>query len=250
MVSVVPFKICQQPDDSSCGPTCLHAVYQFFGDPISLKDTIAQVPELDGGGTLAVYLACHALKRGYKATIIPYNLKVFDPTWSQASAAEISAKLQQQLFCKQEPDLQVAIKAYLTFLKLGGRLRFEVLTAALIRHYLKKSIPIMTGLSSTYLYQTAREYDTDGQLIYDDVRGESTGHFVVLAGYDRKERTVLVADPLDPNPITPDRYYHVDIYRLICAIMLGVLTYDGNLLIIEPKKPKPSPEKTLHVDRG
>jgi hypothetical protein len=23
---------------------------------------------------------------------------------------------------------------------------------------------------------------------------------------------------------------------LICAIMLGVLTYDGNLLIIEPKK--------------
>jgi hypothetical protein len=32
------------------------------------------------------------------------------------------------------------------------------------------------------------------------------------------------------------RYYDVDIYRLVCAIMLGILTYDGNLLIIGKKQ--------------
>jgi hypothetical protein len=238
MDSVAQFSICNQPDDSSCGPTCLHAVYRYYDDPIPLKDTIAEVPQLDGGGTLAVYLACHALQRGYRTTIIPYNLKVFDPTWSNASAVEIEDKLRQQLALRPDSELKVAIEAYLTYLRLGGRLKFEVLTPSLIRRYLKRSVPIVTGLSSTYLYQTAREYEVGGHLIHDDVRGESTGHFVVLSGYDRQDRSVLVADPLDPNPLTADRYYHVDIYRLICAIMLGVLTYDGNLLIIESKNRK------------
>ena len=235
-MDLVPhFNIRHQPDDSTCGPTCLQAVYQFYGDPISLGETIVQVPQLGDGGTLAVYLACHALKRGYRATIIPFNLKVFDPTWSQASADEIAAKLKQQKACKKEPELQTTIEAYIEYLEFGGRLKFEVLTAGLLRRYLKRSIPIMTGLSSTYLYQSSREYEANGRLIFDDVRGESAGHFVVLSGYDREERTVLVADPLDPNPMTQNRYYHVNIYRLICAIMLGVLTYDGNLLVIEPK---------------
>jgi hypothetical protein len=236
MDSIHHFNIRHQPDDSTCGPTCLQAVYQYYGDTVSFQETIAEVPQLGGGGTLAVYLACHALKRGYRTTIISYNLKVFDPTWSQASTAEIAAKLKQQSACKKELELRTAIEAYLEYLELGGRLKFEVLTAGLLRRYLKRSIPIITGLSSTYLYQSAREYEENGRLIFDDVRGESTGHFVVLSGYDREERTVLVADPSDPNPMTRDRYYHVDIYRLICAIMLGVLTYDGNLLIIEPKK--------------
>jgi hypothetical protein len=117
-------------------------------------------------------------------------------------------------------------------------LQFEILTAQLIRKYLKRSIPILTGLSSTYLYNSAREYDGGGCLKYDDVRGESSGHFVVLAGYNKEDRNVLVADPLVPNPLTTSQYYPVNIYRLICAIMLGILTYDGNLLIIETMRKK------------
>ena len=31
--------------------------------------------------TLAVLLGCHALRRGYEATIYTFNLQVFDPTW-------------------------------------------------------------------------------------------------------------------------------------------------------------------------
>ena len=60
------------------------------------------------------------------------------------------------------------------------------------------------------------------------------GHFVVLAGYDKQDRTVLIADPLSPNPVGAGQYYRVDILRLVCAIMLGTLTFDGDLLIIKP----------------
>jgi hypothetical protein len=73
-------EILPQPDDATCGPTCLHAVYRFFEDPIPLDRVIAEVEPLKAGGTLAVNLARHALGRGYAATIYTYNPRVFDPT--------------------------------------------------------------------------------------------------------------------------------------------------------------------------
>jgi hypothetical protein len=115
-----------------------------------------------------------------------------------------------------------------------------VLTAGLIRRYLKRSIPLLSGLSSTYLYNCARELVSGNDFVFDDIRGKSQGHFVVLAGYDMHERSVLVADPYKPNPVAQGQYYKVNIYRLICAIMLGILTYDGDILIVEPRKRKRS----------
>jgi hypothetical protein len=237
MTTTLHFDIRPQPDSTTCGPTCLHAVYRYFNDPIALSRVIAEVPALEGGGTLSVYLASHALRRGYRTTIIPYNLQIFDPTWSTVPPGTIAEKLRRQCALKRDlPGFERVTEGYLEYLLLGGRLKFEVLTVALIRKYLKRGIPVMTGLSATYLYNSAREYDLDGRVVYDDVRGESVGHFVVLAGYNRNTRRVLVADPFLPNPMADGQHYSVDIYRLVCAIMLGILTNDGDLLIIQPKR--------------
>lgn len=226
-----------QPDSTTCGPTCLHAIYRYFDDAVSLNQVISETNQLPGGGTLAVYLGTHALARGYKATLYTCNLQIFDPTWFSPQSESMEDKLRRQLEHKKDlPGLETATQAYLEFLKLRGRLGFEVLTAGLLRRFLKKGLPVLTGLSSTYLYNCAREYAVERRLIYDDIRGESTGHFVVLAGYDRERRVVLVADPLKPNPVAETQYYDVGIERLLCAIMLGVLTYDGDLLILEPRK--------------
>ena len=239
MDAILDFDINKQPDNTTCGPTCLHAVYRYYNDPISLQQIISEVSLMEAGGTLEVYLACHALRRGYQTTIIPYNLQIFDPTWSALPSREIAVKLRRQLYYKRDiPGFELVTRAYLEYLELGGRLKFEVLTASLIRRYLKKSTPILTGLSATYLYNEAREYDTGSEFAYNDIRGESSGHFVVLTGYNREDRRVSLADPLKKNPIASSQYYAVDIYRLVCAIMLGILSYDGNLLIIQAKKKK------------
>jgi len=58
----------------------------------------------------------------------------------------------------------------------------------------------------------------------------------VLCGYDPPSRGVLVADPLMPNPMGPGQHYVLGVDRVLCAILLGTLTYDANLLIIEPRK--------------
>jgi hypothetical protein len=73
----------------------------------------------------------------------------------------------------------------------------------------------------------------------DDVRGEPQGHFVVLSGYRRPTGSVLVADPFLKNPMSSGSYYEVGLERVVGAILLGVLTHDANLLMIEPGKHKP-----------
>ncbi len=230
------FDILPQPDETTCGPTCLHAVYQYYGDVLDLDRVVAEAPCLEGGGTLDVFLACHALERGYRATLYTYNLQVFDPTWFGPDPPDIRERLNAQLRVKPSKKLRAATEGYLQFLDLGGRLRFEDLNPALIQKYLKRKIPILTGLSSTYLHRSAREYGPN--CVSDDIRGVPAGHFVVLCGYEVETRQVLVADPLYPNPIAHQNLYKARIDRVICAILLGIVTYDANLLIIEPAQPR------------
>lgn len=232
----LPYSILPQPDDTTCGPTCLHSVYRYYQDELPLEQVIAEVTMLESGGTLAVLLACHALARGYKATIYTYKMQLFDPTWNLSDADTLKSLLRQQMIYKNDAKLHEASHAYLRYLDLGGELRFEDLNASLLRRYVKRRVPIIAGLSSTYLYRTPREFGPACD--YDAIRGEPAGHFVVLCGYNKESRTIQIADPLLPNPVASQHQYAVTSDRVICAILLGVLTYDANLLIIQPRKRK------------
>jgi len=232
----LPLRMLPQPDETTCGPTCLHAVYNFYQDQMSLEDVAAQVPRLPTGGTLTSILARHALRRGYRATIFSYNLQVFDPSWFQLEPEDLARRLKARMRFKRAEKTRIATQNYLNFLKEGGEFQFEDLTTGLIRRYVEdRGCPILTGLSATYLYQTPREFGPHGD--YDDLRGDPSGHFVVLCGYNAKTRQVLVADPLFPNPFAETHHYLVCIDRVLCAILLGILTFDANLLIIEPRGP-------------
>ena len=100
MTSKLYLDILPQPDNSTCGPTCLHAIYRYFGDEIPLHQVVSEIPQIETGGTLAVYLAVHALRRGYSAAIYSYNLQIFDPTWANIPAGQIAEKLEHQLAFK------------------------------------------------------------------------------------------------------------------------------------------------------
>jgi len=221
-----------QPDDTSCGPTCLQAVYAYYGDLMTVEQLIREVPSVEGGGTLGVLLGLHALRRGYRASLYTYNLRIFDPSWFHPRRVDLAGKLRGQIKHRSGKRRQ-ATQACLDFVEAGGDVYFEDLTGALIRRCLVRNHPILTGLSATVLYRAARVMpDTDRE---DDIRGEPLGHFVVLHGYNASRQTVRVADPFGANPLTGRRRYEVTLDRLINAILLGVLTYDGNLLIIRPK---------------
>ncbi|HET9948879.1 MAG TPA: C39 family peptidase [Longimicrobiales bacterium] len=236
MPTELTLEILPQPTDETCGPACLHAVYAFWDDPLPLQQVVEEVPLLRTGGTLAAYLGLHALQRGYRATIWTYNLELFDPTWFLEPEPDLESRLLQQAEAKPFPRLRAATDAHLDYLRAGGAILFEELAPDLIRRILSRGIPITTGLSVTYLYGCARElYDRATGSTYDSIRGFPTGHFVVVHGYDAGTDSVLVADPYHDNPLSGGHTYRVGIVRLLGAIMLGVLSYDGNLLVIEPK---------------
>lgn len=239
MKNEIPLDIQAQPDDESCGPSCLYSLYRFYGDRgISLRRVTAEIERVDSGGTLAEILACHALRRGFRATIYTYHLQMFDPTWFAPDSgvhdpADITQRLSQQAAVKRnDRRLGLSTRAFTEFLGLGGVLKMADLTPSLIRAYLLRRIPIIAGLSSTFLYRSAREVAPSGER--DDIGGEPQGHFVMLVGYDPAANEVLVADPLDPNPPFHTAKYRLSMERLINAVLLGILTYDANLLVIEP----------------
>jgi hypothetical protein len=237
----LPVKMLPQPDETTCGPTCLHAVYDYWGADVPLPEVIARTHKLEHGGTFAIFLACDALRQGYQATIYTYNLTVFDPTWF-VPGVDIAERLQRQRDVKKnDTKLQHVTEGYLEFLRLGGRLLLTDLTRPLIRGLLRRNLPIVTGLSSTYLYRAVREYGPNDEP--DDIRGLPSGHFVVIAGYDRKKRNVLVVDPYDLHPFGPSHEYWINIDRVLGAVLLGIVTYDANLLVIQPphKAPKREP---------
>ncbi|HEX5421156.1 MAG TPA: hypothetical protein VFY39_14265, partial [Gammaproteobacteria bacterium] len=62
--------------------------------------------------------------------------------------------------------------------------------------------------------------------------------------YRQDTREVLVADPYKSNPLST-RYYAVGIHRLIGAILLGIMTYDANLLIVEPRRRSRSEQASI-----
>lgn len=242
----LPLRMLPQPDETTCGPTCLHAVYRYWGEEAPLGEVIGRTRKLEEGGTFAVFLACDALRRGYEATIFTYNLTVFDPTWFR-NGVDIGERLRLQRDAKDDRRLRRATEGYLEFLQLGGRLRLNDLSRTLVRGLLRRGLPILTGLSSTFLYRSAREYGPDDAP--DDVRGRPGGHFVVLAGYNRRERSVLVADPYGPHPYGPSHEYWISIDRVIGAVLLGIVTHDANLLVIRPRGARGDVHGHLHHRR-
>jgi Peptidase C39 family len=229
------FDIQMQPDEVTCGPTCLHALYQYYGEDVSLKQVIREVKQLKAGGTLAVMLGNHALQRGYNAYIYTYNLNVFDPSWFKYGSKKIIHFLREQMnFKYKRRKLQAVSRAYIKFLESGGELKYHELDEKLIKSYLKRSVPLLTGLSATYLYDSAREIPQFN--VYDSIKGEPVGHFVIISGYEEEKNTVYLADPMTPNPLGRGQVYNVSFPRLINSIMLGIVTYDANVLVVEPRK--------------
>ena len=236
--------ILAQPDDTTCGPTCLQAIYRYYGDVVPLPSVIDEVATLAGGGTLAALLGCHALARGYDARLYTFDLTLFDITWFAEDSPPLADKLKAQIAHKPDARFLEATAAHLRFLELGGDIRFEDLTAGLIRNILKRDRPILAGLSATYLYRSARERDEGVRLVADDLRGEPSGHFVVISGYNMDRRATHIADPLLPNPLSTGQHYEVTLNHLVCAVMLGIITRDANLLVLSPpKKSRPEPRQ-------
>ncbi len=228
----LPVERFEQPDDVTCGPTCLTQIYRYYGYEKSLEEVIAETPSNPDGGTLAVYLGIGALQNGLATELYSYNLRILDPTWRELDSEALADKLRQRIESVSDGKLKRAIAGYRSYLKLGGRIRFAELDERLMSRILARGYPILTGCSATYLYGTAREFQEED----DDVRGEPVGHFIVVSGYYPEGGRFVVRDPSAHIPFSTSGRYTVKAGRLISAILLGSTTFDAVLLVVKPRR--------------
>jgi hypothetical protein len=227
-----PLDITPQPDELSCGAASLHSLYRYHGLELPFERIRAEIPRLPGGGTLAVFLGCHALRLGFKATIYTCDLQTFDPTWFATPDIDLSAKLEEQLDTKKDAFLRIPTAAYHEYLTLGGEIRMEDMNLELLVDLLQQFGPVIAGLSATWLYRCARERQED--MVEDDIAGHPTGHFLIIRGVDAESRHARVADPYLHHPYPGSHDYEVSVHRLISAILLSILTFDAKLLVLQP----------------
>jgi hypothetical protein len=228
MLSVPRF---EQPDDVTCGPTCLMQVLRFYEDPTPFERICELTPRNPDGGTLAVNLALAARAMGYAARVHSANLRIFDPTWDGLDPAALGDKLRQRAAAVSKPKLQAACLAYARLIEEGGQVVFPDFTPRLLLDILERGHPVLCGLNATYLYRQARLRPDDN--VEDDVAGDSLGHFVVICGHE--EGRFWVRDPAQQVPFSPDGRYDVQARRLLNAILLGIVSYDAVLLEVWPE---------------
>lgn len=224
-----------QPNETSCGPSCLYSIYKMLGAKVSFVKLLSKIQQFqEGGGTLSVVLGIDAIERGYEVDLHAMNINIFDPSWFQLSKNEIKQKLMQRLLLrKNKKKEKFVIRKYIEFIELGGNLIFgDVTSKLLIKHFNNKHI-LLVGLSATWLYQSKRENSETN--VADDITGDPVGHFVLAYQYDKKNRTVFVGDPYPLNP-SKNPFYHVPIERFITSLHLGIYTYDANILIVKQRK--------------
>ncbi len=225
-------QVAKQLDDESCGITCLQAIYGYYKFHPDLEALKEEIEHLQTGGTLSVNLARHALKEGFSAEIYTYNIKIFDPTWKQLLPKELMVKLRMRQRKQRSKKHKKVMGFYLDFLRRGGILRFDDLDENLMDKLFTNRKPIICGLSATYLYQSMRETPNN---VDNDIIGQPVGHFVVVSGWDRVQRKVTIHDPLRKNPFSETGTYMLPFTKFSNAVMLGILTYDENLLVISKK---------------
>jgi len=231
-LSLPELSVPAQPDDESCGITCLQAIYNYYKDPAPFEQLQNEIEHWNTGGTVGVNLARHALSRGYSAEIYTYNIKIFDPTWKNLAEKELASKLKLRQRKSRSKKQKKVIGFYKDFLRKGGAIKFDDLDESLLDRLFAKRRPIICGLSATYLYQNMRETPNNEE---NDIVGNPVGHFVVVSEWDAKLRVVTIQDPLRKNPISETGTYRLPFVKFSNAVMLGILTYDENLLVIAKK---------------
>jgi len=205
----------------TCGPSSLQQVLTYYGKKITLDEILKEV-KMFKYGTWTSYLGIYAIKHGFNAKRIYYDVNYIDPSWFKLSRDRLIRKLQVALKKEKSKIRKDGIISLLDYLKTNGKIIFQIPSKKLLIDYLRRKIPIIMCLSSTILYKRRRfDLKKDKRSEY----GKPVGHFVVIGGY--KNGNFIINDP-------HARYggvYEVSEDKLIFAWLF----WGGDSLIIEPK---------------
>jgi hypothetical protein len=205
----------------TCGPSCLQQILSYYGKSYSLKELINSIDCDVNDGVYVALLGLFSLKNGFNAKIITSDLSVFDPTWAKLSTKKILTKLRHEKAYKSDKVIKLDIGAYTLFLKNGGKLSLDIINIKTIESFIKQKIPVLALISQTSLYSSKRFFKGK----FDDIKGKSLPHYVIVSGFDKKSFTIT--DP-DRNPFNKKGVYKINKENFLATLHKA----GGTILII------------------
>lgn len=216
------------------GAETLRGIYAYYGEDISMDDLVVSTTRFSNRRLRPLALAIDALERGYAVTVHCCDTRIFDLSWMGLVSSELKEKLEYHKSKADSVHLTQTFDAYIQILEKGGTIDLSEINRAVIRKAVELKAPIIAAVSATHLFHSKREYlDSKDRPVLDDAKGKTAGHLVAVTAWVGKE--ITLHDPYLANPITGKAKYKVYISRLMRSILLGVLSYDAQMVVITKK---------------
>ena len=205
----------QKVGTSTCGPDCLTMIYQYYGIEIDTKQILKDLHIDEAQGTWTFQLARHALQNSLHVSGLISHPFIFDPQWKTLPREKLIEKL--KLWIPQHIKHEWITSAiYLLFyLQDGGEVNLETMTVSKIEQALQAEQIVLTSLAVTWLWGQKK---IPGKLEFDDIKGDVTSHYVLIAGMNETQFKII-----DPYPTgLPNRngVYWVDKDEVLAAILM------------------------------
>ena len=205
----------QKVGDSTCGPSCLVAIYESLGEKVDKQTILNELNISDSDYTYLPQIARHMLKRNLEIKLISPNSYVFSPEWAQLSREQVITELRDWIVLNAKNEWLLTAIHSLFFLEEGGTVEITDLTTELLDSHLDAGWSLLCLVEPSWLWgkrKIAKKAE------YDSVRGNADGHFIVV--YDRTETEYIISDPYPTSLPGKEHTYQVDKARLITATYL------------------------------
>lgn len=214
--------------DDLCGVKCLESIYDYYGikkKTLSIVRELAQADELTYIPQLLRLLA----KDGLSVTAVSSNPYVFDLTWEGLSNKKIISKLHKRYKFIKSSKWKRAIVEYILYLEEKNKIEQRIISEQLIRDELFKNKVIIAFTDNVIFHQRGRRFWDEENKTYefDDIKGGSDGHAVVINGWDLKKGFHIV-DCSRIQSYGKNGQYWIDPSILVA----GIYTLSGEIGIV------------------
>ena len=237
-----PIKHQYQPTNTSCSPTALSMLLEYYGQSMSPTEVGKSVPQVrdetgEERGTINTQMATWCISRGFDVTLYTFDCQIIDQPWRKLSSRQVTERLKAGLDGLEVPALgalwsNAYRQAYIDFIQAGGELIIRPYASRDLLYQLLQNGPILPCLSYSTLHGVARTRNINEiDSVNDDVNGRAVNHSVVIYGVD-ESGNFLIADPWRKpgrHVIEPD--------QMVAAISTAQLECDNMVFGLTPRKP-------------
>ena len=205
----------QVTGSKTCGPVCLLNIYDHFGKSVPLSQILQELHVEDSESTYTPQLAKNCIVHGLETVMLTSNSFSVAPNWKGKTKEEIIVLLKTWV-TQNAGDAWLKETLFLLFyLEAGGNLDIVDLSTAIVDDYLDKGYILLAALEESWLWEKRK---LEGKAEYDDIKGHTRGHFVVVYGKEGDE--YLVSDPYSTTIPNREGLYKISKQKLFIATLI------------------------------